>query len=53
MDFSVLKNAVDEAILVDAHAHNLIAPKSTLPFIACFSQLDDAPHYNFLSFKVF
>lgn len=38
MDFTVLKNAVDEAVLVDAHAHNLVAADSIFPFINCFSE---------------
>ncbi|XP_022978991.1 protein fluG-like [Cucurbita maxima] len=54
MDFTVLKKAVDEAVLVDAHAHNLVAADSTVPFIRCFSEAHGdasafAPHS--LSFK--
>ncbi|XP_050945075.1 protein fluG isoform X1 [Cucumis melo] len=54
MDFTILKKAVDEAVLVDAHAHNLVAADSTFPFINCFSEAhgDAAAHVpHSLSFK--
>lgn len=55
MDLTELKTAVEEAELVDAHAHNIVAADSTIPFISCFSEatgdaLSYAPHS--LSFKV-
>lgn len=56
MDFTILKKAVDEAVLVDAHAHNLVAADSTFPFINCFSEAhgDAAAHVPYsLSFKVY
>lgn len=56
MDFRLLKNAVDGAVVVDAHAHNLVALDSTVPFIDCFSEAHgDASAYvpHSLSFKVF
>ncbi|XP_004304487.1 PREDICTED: protein fluG [Fragaria vesca subsp. vesca] len=54
MDFSELRTAVEEAELVDAHAHNLVAVDSSFPFIKAFSEADGAalshaPHS--LSFK--
>ncbi|CAN6580955.1 unnamed protein product [Malus baccata var. baccata] len=54
MDLTELKTAVEEAELVDAHAHNIVAADSTIPFISCFSEatgdaLSYAPHS--LSFK--
>lgn len=55
MDFTELKKAVEEAELVDAHAHNIVALDSAFPFISCFCEangdaLSYAPHS--LSFKV-
>ncbi|XP_050384485.1 protein fluG [Argentina anserina] len=54
MDFTELRTAVEEAELVDAHAHNLVAIDSSFPFINAFSEangaaLSFAPHS--LSFK--
>ncbi|XP_062001966.1 protein fluG-like [Rosa rugosa] len=54
MDFTALRTAVEEAELVDAHAHNLVATDSSFPFISAFSEanaeaLSYAPHS--LSFK--
>ncbi|KAK9948059.1 hypothetical protein M0R45_003648 [Rubus argutus] len=37
MDFMELKKAVEEAELVGAHAHNIVALDSALPFISAFS----------------
>lgn len=50
-----LWSAVERAELVDAHAHNLVHPHSSFPFLRCFSEADGdalslAPHT--LSFKV-
>ncbi|XAR69160.1 Glutamate--ammonia ligase [Bertholletia excelsa] len=52
--FAELRLAVDSVELVDAHAHNLVALDTTLPFLKCFSEADGdalsyAPHT--LSFK--
>ncbi|KAF7149318.1 hypothetical protein RHSIM_Rhsim03G0088700 [Rhododendron simsii] len=49
-----LREAVEAVELVDAHAHNLVALDSTLPFLNCFSEatgdaLSYAPHT--LNFK--
>ncbi|KAL9268684.1 fluG-like protein [Drosera capensis] len=49
-----LKAAIEEATLIDAHAHNVVAVDSSLPFVKCFSEADGdalafAPHS--LSFK--
>ncbi|VVA09406.1 PREDICTED: fluG [Prunus dulcis] len=54
MDLTELRKAVKEAELVDAHAHNIVAIDSALPFISGFSEangdaLSYAPHS--LSFK--
>ncbi|PQQ19780.1 protein fluG [Prunus yedoensis var. nudiflora] len=54
MDLTELRKAVTEAELVDAHAHNIVAINSALPFISGFSEangdaLSYAPHS--LSFK--
>ncbi|EXB75910.1 Protein fluG [Morus notabilis] len=54
MDFSELRETIEEAELVDAHAHNIVAANSTFPFINGFSEahgdaLSLAPHS--LSFK--
>lgn len=50
-----LREAVEKVKLVDAHAHNIVGPDSSLPFISCFSEaqgeaLSYTPHS--LSFKV-
>jgi cytochrome b subunit of formate dehydrogenase len=55
MDFTELREAIEEMELVDAHAHNIVALDSTFPFISGFSEangdaLTFAPHS--LSFKV-
>ncbi|PSS32867.1 Protein fluG like [Actinidia chinensis var. chinensis] len=47
--FAELREAVEMAELVDAHAHNLVALDSTLSFLHCFSEADGdalsyAPH---------
>ncbi|KAL9679886.1 hypothetical protein QQ045_017757 [Rhodiola kirilowii] len=52
--FAELREAIESVKLVDAHAHNLVALDSNIPFISCFSEatgdaLLDAPHT--LSFK--
>ncbi|CAM9003651.1 unnamed protein product [Rhodiola kirilowii] len=52
--FAELREAIESVKLVDAHAHNLVALDSSIPFISCFSEatgdaLLDAPHT--LSFK--
>lgn len=49
-----LREAVEKVKLVDAHAHNIVGPDSSLPFISCFSEaqgeaLSYTPHS--LSFK--
>ncbi|KAL8154344.1 hypothetical protein V2J09_012104 [Rumex salicifolius] len=49
-----LRRVVEEVELVDAHAHNIVAVDSSLPFSRCFSESDgaalsDAPHS--LAFK--
>ncbi|KAG6693494.1 hypothetical protein I3843_09G003000 [Carya illinoinensis] len=54
MDFTELREAIEEVEAVDAHAHNIVALDSTFPFIHCFSEADGdalsyAPHS--LSFK--
>ncbi|XP_059462719.1 protein fluG [Corylus avellana] len=54
MDFTELREAIEEMELVDAHAHNIVALDSTFPFISGFSEangdaLTFAPHS--LSFK--
>lgn len=55
MDFSELRKTIEEAELLDAHAHNIVAVDSTFPFINGFSEahgdaLSHAVHS--LSFKV-
>lgn len=55
MGFEELKEAIEKAELVDAHAHNIVALDSSFPFIGTFSEatgdaLSFAPHS--LSFKV-
>ena len=55
MDFTELREAIEEVELVDGHAHNIVALDSTFPFIRAFSEaegdaLSYAPHS--LSFKV-
>jgi hypothetical protein len=55
MDFTELREAIEEMEVVDAHAHNIVALDSTVPFISGFSEangdaLTFAPHS--LSFKV-
>lgn len=52
--FAELKETVEKMELIDAHAHNIIANNSSVPFIKCFSEADGdalsfAPHT--LSFK--
>ncbi|KAK3153845.1 hypothetical protein QOZ80_2BG0182250 [Eleusine coracana subsp. coracana] len=52
--YAALRCAVDEVAAVDAHAHNLVAPASSFPFLRCFSEAEGdalalAPHS--LSFK--
>lgn len=37
MDFSELKNTIEELELVDGHAHNLVAIDSSFAFIHAFS----------------
>ncbi|KAH0784222.1 hypothetical protein KY290_003820 [Solanum tuberosum] len=37
-NFEELKRAVESVEMVDAHAHNIVALDSTLPFLSCFSQ---------------
>lgn len=37
-DFAKLKKAIDEMELLDAHAHNIVALDSAVPFAACFSE---------------
>ncbi|KAK4583073.1 hypothetical protein RGQ29_026022 [Quercus rubra] len=54
MDFTELREAIEEVELVDGHAHNIVALDSTFPFIRAFSEaegdaLSYAPHS--LSFK--
>ncbi|KAJ9181506.1 hypothetical protein P3X46_009631 [Hevea brasiliensis] len=54
MDFEELRQAIEEVMLVDAHAHNIVALDSSFPFINSFSEaagdaLSFAPHS--LSFK--
>lgn len=53
--FAELKKAVESVEIVDAHAHNIVAIDSTLPFLNCFSEaagdaLSDVPHT--INFKV-
>ncbi|KAH7853720.1 hypothetical protein Vadar_005910 [Vaccinium darrowii] len=53
-NYAELREAVETVELVDAHAHNLVAIDSTLPFLSCFSEatgdaLSYAPHT--LNFK--
>lgn len=36
--YAELRQAVETAELVDAHAHNIVALDSTLPFLTCFSE---------------
>lgn len=36
--YADLRQAVDTAELVDAHAHNIVALDSTVPFLSCFSE---------------
>ena len=53
--YAGLREAVDKAEIVDAHAHNIVALHSSVPFLNCFSEatgdaLSFAPHT--LSFKV-
>ncbi|XP_063947520.1 protein fluG [Daucus carota subsp. sativus] len=52
--YAGLREAVDKAEIVDAHAHNIVALHSSVPFLNCFSEatgdaLSFAPHT--LSFK--
>ncbi|KAL8135909.1 hypothetical protein AgCh_010505 [Apium graveolens] len=52
--YAELREAVEKVELVDAHAHNIVALNSTVPFLNCFSEatgdaLSFAPHT--LSFK--
>jgi glutamine synthetase len=52
--FTELREAVDSIHLIDAHAHNIAALDSAVPFITCFSEatgaaLSQVPHT--LSFK--
>ncbi|XP_055807899.1 protein fluG [Solanum dulcamara] len=47
--FAELKKAVESVEIVDAHAHNIVAIDSTIPFLNCFSEaagdaLSDVPH---------
>ncbi|KAG9146274.1 hypothetical protein Leryth_007977 [Lithospermum erythrorhizon] len=47
--FTELKKAIESVPLIDAHAHNIVALDSTIPFISCFSEasgdaLSYAPH---------
>uniref|UniRef100_A0A453N108 GS catalytic domain-containing protein n=1 Tax=Aegilops tauschii subsp. strangulata TaxID=200361 RepID=A0A453N108_AEGTS len=47
--YADLRRAAEETAVVDAHAHDLVAAGSTLPFIGCFSEADGdalalAPH---------
>ncbi|XP_075092250.1 protein fluG-like [Nicotiana tabacum] len=44
--FEELKRAVERVEIVDAHAHNIVALDSTVPFLSCFSGdiLPDSPH---------
>lgn len=55
--FAELREAIERAELVDAHAHNIVALDSTLPFLRCFSEATDdqalssVPHT--INFKVF
>ncbi|KAK7345483.1 hypothetical protein VNO77_16087 [Canavalia gladiata] len=54
MDLSELRKAVEEVELVDAHAHNIVAVDSKLPFIHAFSEaFGDAVAFSqhSLSFK--
>lgn len=55
MEFEELRQAIEEVMMVDAHAHNIVALDSSFPFINAFSEaageaLSFAPHS--LSFKV-
>ncbi|CAN6196302.1 unnamed protein product [Urochloa humidicola] len=36
--YTALRRAVEEVAAVDAHAHSLVAPGSTFPFLWCFSE---------------
>ncbi|CAN6218047.1 unnamed protein product [Urochloa humidicola] len=36
--YTALRRAVEEVAAVDAHAHSLVAPGSTFPFLRCFSE---------------
>ncbi|KAK1403366.1 Glutamate-ammonia ligase [Heracleum sosnowskyi] len=52
--YAALREAVEKVEIVDAHAHNIVALHSTVPFLNCFSEatgdaLSFAPHT--LSFK--
>lgn len=54
--FAELREAVDSIEIVDAHAHNIAALDSSVPFLSCFSEattadaLSQVPHT--LNFKV-
>lgn len=53
--FAELKKIAESVELVDAHAHNIVAIDSTVPFLNCFSEaagdaLFDVPHA--INFKV-
>lgn len=53
--FAELKKAAETVEIVDAHAHNIVAMDSTVPFLTCFSEasgdaLSDVPHT--INFKV-
>ena len=41
MDFTVLKEAVEAAVLIDGHAHNIVAIDSTFPFIGGLTEAHD------------
>ncbi|KAG5632075.1 hypothetical protein H5410_003792 [Solanum commersonii] len=55
-NFEELKRAVESVEMVDAHAHNIVALDSNVPFLSCFSEsvggktLSDSP--NSADFKV-
>ncbi|KAG5631629.1 hypothetical protein H5410_003346, partial [Solanum commersonii] len=54
--FEELKRAVESVEMVDAHAHNIVALDSNVPFLSCFSEsigaktLSDSP--NSVDFQV-
>lgn len=54
--FAQLREAIERVELVDAHAHNIVALDSGVPFLSCFSEatgdeaLSHVPHT--INFKV-